>query len=199
MPRTRSTGFGSYHGDFTPLSEAAPHTDVLRAGCFRFGSPAERVNLATVVHSLLRFSKRTFRPRHSASLQPFPAAPSAERSLQAETNCHQRDSGSFHNPRGLLFTFPSRYWYAIGLGTCLGLGVGASQVPREIPIPGTLRSPDASRHVAWVRDCHPLRSDVPVTVLLRPGETYRCAENPHPHVPRGTGFRLPCAVFVRHY
>ena len=38
---------------------------------------------------------------------------------------------------GVLFSFPSRYYCAIGLKTCLVLEVGASQIPAAYPSNGT--------------------------------------------------------------
>ena len=38
---------------------------------------------------------------------------------------------------GVLFSFPSQYYCAIGLKTCLVLEVGASQIPAAYPSNGT--------------------------------------------------------------
>lgn len=59
-----------------------------------------------------------------------------------------------------LFSFPSRYYCAIGLKTYLVLEVDDSQVPARIPTHGTQetsRSPSGLR----LRDCHTLWSVVP--------------------------------------
>ncbi len=58
---------------------------------------------------------------------PFPAAPCFPQPV----------SGSFHPPSGVLFSFPSRYSCAIGLGTYLALGAGLPQLPERMPTPGT--------------------------------------------------------------
>jgi hypothetical protein len=47
---------------------------------------------------------------------------------------------SFHLPSGVLFSFHSRYYCAIGLGECLGFGVHAPGLPTEFPIRRTLCS-----------------------------------------------------------
>jgi hypothetical protein len=47
---------------------------------------------------------------------------------------------SFHLPSGVLFSFHSRYYYAIGFWECLGLGVHAPHLPAEFPIRRTLCS-----------------------------------------------------------
>ena len=53
------------------------------------------------------------------------------------STCPQPVSGSFHSPPGELFSFPSRYSFAIGLGTYLALGAGDPLLPERIPTPGT--------------------------------------------------------------
>jgi len=52
--------------------------------------------------------------------------------------CNRLVSGSFHPPSGVLFSFPSPYWCAIGLETYLVLEVGDSQLPAPKPGYGTL-------------------------------------------------------------
>ena len=47
-------------------------------------------------------------------------------SLRATSGHHYLVSGTFHPPIGVLFSFPSRYFYSIGLETYLELGVDAS-------------------------------------------------------------------------
>lgn len=39
---------------------------------------------------------------------------------------------------GILFSIPSRYYYAIGLDMYLELGVDASHIHRQYPMPATL-------------------------------------------------------------
>ena len=54
------------------------------------------------------------------------------------TVCSRPVSGSFHTPPGVLFNFPSRYLFTIGLGTYLALEVGDSQLPTAMSSRGTL-------------------------------------------------------------
>ena len=67
-----------------------------------------------------------------------------------------RFQGLFHSPRGVLFTFPSRYWFAIGLQGVFSLG-GWSRLIRA-----GFHVPRATRDAGWksislpVRGCHPL-------------------------------------------
>jgi hypothetical protein len=47
----------------------------------------------------------------------------------------------FHSPSGVLFTFPSRYWYAIGRQGYLALESGLPSFPRDFTCPVVLRIP----------------------------------------------------------
>src|SRR5437762_11453570 len=68
---------------------------------FRYGYPS-RVNLATYRNSQAHSSKGT-RSLHSG------------RSQNAPTACRHTVSGTISRPlTGVLFTFPSRYWFTIG-------------------------------------------------------------------------------------
>src|SRR6195952_4971890 len=44
----------------------------------------------------------------------------------------------FHSPPGVLFTFPSRYWFAIGGQECLALEGGPPGFPQGFSCPGVL-------------------------------------------------------------
>lgn len=58
-------------------------------------------------------------------------------SFHAVSGCHYLVSGSFHPPIGVLFSFPSRYFYAIGLEVYLELGVDASHIQAQYPMDPT--------------------------------------------------------------
>jgi hypothetical protein len=45
----------------------------------------------------------------------------------------------FHSPPGVLFTFPSRYWFTIGHQRYLALGSGLPRFPRGFTCPVVLR------------------------------------------------------------
>lgn len=62
--------------------------------------------------------------------------------LRAVPNHSRLVSGSFRLPCGILFIFLSRYYCAISLETCLGLGVDASRIPTQYPMRGTLERPN---------------------------------------------------------
>jgi hypothetical protein len=112
MPWIRSTGFGSHPSDSRRF-----HT-VLLIACehIAFASASFcQVNLATQMHSLARYSKRTTQTRRSVPFDVYEI------------------SGSFNSLLRVLFNFPSRYSYAIGLETYLRLEVSTSQLPAPYP------------------------------------------------------------------
>jgi hypothetical protein len=45
-------------------------------------------------------------------------------------------SGTFHSPSGVLFTFPSRYWFTIGQTLIFSLGEWSPQIPTGLHVPG---------------------------------------------------------------
>ncbi len=55
------------------------------------------------------------------------------------TLCRLTVSDLFHSPLGVLFTFPSRYWYAIGDQGYLALEGGPPSFPQGFPCPVVLR------------------------------------------------------------
>lgn len=77
---------------------------------FRYECVLDTLILATQIHSLVRYSKRTMQL------------------LKAASYYNHQVSGSFHSLLQVLFNFPSRYLYAIGLGLYLGLEVDGSQI-----------------------------------------------------------------------
>ncbi len=112
MPWVRSTGFGSHPSDSRRF-----HT-VLLIACehIAFASASScRVNLATQMHSLARYSKRTTQSRRTVPFYTYEV------------------SGSFDSLSRVLFNFPSRYSCAIGLETYLRLEVSTSQLPAPFP------------------------------------------------------------------
>ncbi len=58
---------------------------------------------------------------------------------EATTFCRLTVSDLFHSPLGVLFTFPSRYWYAIGDQEYLALEGGPPRFPQGFPCPVVLR------------------------------------------------------------
>ena len=61
------------------------------------------------------------------------------RQVGTTTFCRLTVSDLFHSPLGVLFTFPSRYWYAIGDQEYLALEGGPPRFPQGFPCPVVLR------------------------------------------------------------
>ena len=70
-------------------------------------------------------------------------------------------SDLFHRPSGLLFTFPSRYLFTIGLEKYLDLPVSSGGFPRAFRVPGYLRIETKKIFYFRIRDYHPLGSIFP--------------------------------------
>ena len=72
-------------------------------------------------------------PDHSSIGTPSPT------SRRAPTCCRPTVSDLFHSPPGVLFTFPSRYWYTIGGQGYLALEGGPPNFPQDFSCPVVLR------------------------------------------------------------
>ena len=48
----------------------------------------------------------------------------------------------FHSPSGVLFTFPSRYWFTIGHGRVCSLGGWSPQIPTGFLVPRRTQVPE---------------------------------------------------------
>ena len=70
-------------------------------------------------------------------------------------------SDLFHRPSGLLFTFPSRYLFTIGLLEYLDLPVSSGGFPRAIRVPGYLRTETKKILNFRLRGYHPLGPSFP--------------------------------------
>ena len=67
----------------------------------------------------------------------------------------------FHSPRGVLFTFPSRYWFAIGHRRVFSLGGWSPLLPAGFHLPGGTRVRPSRGMGVRVRGSHPLRPAFP--------------------------------------
>jgi hypothetical protein len=131
----RSPGFGSAPSNLIALFRLA----------FAAAPPVAWLNLATESNSLA----------HSSIGTPSPVQD--ELRLLVGT----RFQGLFHSPPGVLFTFPSRYWFTIGHHGYLALDRGRPGFPRDFSCPVVLTD-IGGRHLSFhIRDCHPLRWPVP--------------------------------------
>ena len=63
----------------------------------------------------------------------------------------------FHSPPGVLFTFPSRYWFTIGHGRVCSLGGWSPQIPTGFLVPRRPQVPKPLVPAMYrVRGSHPL-------------------------------------------
>jgi hypothetical protein len=113
-----SPGFGSTPSNF-------PEGFALFRLAFATAPPVSWLNLATESNS----------PAHSSIGTPSPP-PERELRLLVGT----RFQGLFHSPPGVLFTFPSRYWFTIGHHGYLALEGGPPGFPRDSSCPVVLKN-----------------------------------------------------------
>ena len=67
----------------------------------------------------------------------------------------------FHSPLGVLFTFPSRYWFAIGHRRVFSLGGWSPRLRTGFHVPGPTRDAEPRSDRFRVRGSHPLRPALP--------------------------------------
>ena len=81
---------------------------------------------------------------------------------RALTACRLLVSGTFHSPSGVLFTFPSRYWFTIGRQRVFSLTRWSSQIPTGFHVSRSNRVTCPGRTIAFhVQDSHLLWSAFP--------------------------------------
>ena len=106
---------------------------------FRSGSGPQVLNLAVDGNSPAHYAKGTW--SH----------------LRAPTPCKQTVSGSLDYPFGVLFTFPSRYLFAIGFQLVFSLIPWSGRIPTELHILRGTRDLNPCRPIAFrLRGSHPL-------------------------------------------
>ena len=172
--RLRSSGFGSQTSDSRPF-QSAP---LIACGLVAFASDSPLTGLSSPLdmHSLARYPQRT------------------QQRLSAAVFYDYWVSGSFNSLSRVLFNFPSRYLYAIGLSTCLRLGVDASRLPAPYPRSGTLDAVSSfSRLLTGLSPCVALHSR---SVQLRERRLKDSPITPHlSHVSvRDSVCLVPCSV-----
>src|ERR671914_1027992 len=126
LPMGRSLGFGSRARD-----------SVARFGLAFAAASLERLTLPRTANS----------PAHSSKGTPSLA-------LVAQHELRQlvgpRFQVLFHSPSGVLFTFPSRYWFTIGRQGVLSLTGWSPQIPTGFPVPGRTQERVKGVQVAFV-------------------------------------------------
>ena len=127
----RSPGFGSTAHNFRPLQTRS-----------RFGSGALRLNLAAHSNSPARSTKST-------------------RSLSLPLLVNIGFQVLFHSPPGVLFTFPSRYWFTIGHSLVFSLAGWSRLIQTGFLVSRPTQVSSLSSLSFRVRGSHPLSLTFP--------------------------------------
>ena len=154
LPKDRSPGFASTACDSNAIFKTR----------FRCGSLKSLTSPPTVTRWLILQKAR----RHSAWLLRLLVG--------------ARFQVLFHSPPGVLFTFPSRYWFAIGHRRVFSLGGWSPQVPAGFHVPGGTRVPATWGDGFRVRGSHPLRPAFPCR-SPNPRNTVSRSRNPRGQAP----------------
>ena len=104
----------------------------------------------------------------------------------------------FHSPLGVLFTFPSRYWFAIGHRRVFSLGGWSPRLRTGFHVPGPTRDAQQWGDGFRVRGSHPLRPALPcrsATRLLCNHSTEGSSVTCVPQPPGGNACRLHAPGF----
>ncbi len=115
----------------------------------------------------------------------------------APAGCGRLVSGSFQTSSEALFSFHSRYYCAIGLGSYLRLEACASQIHARFPTHATQESWHCGACFR-LRDFHPLWSMYSSSIQLTGSCRPRSCNSTSPTT-LAAGFGLPCSVFDRLY
>ena len=124
LPTDSSPGFASAARDSSRPVKA------------RFRSGSLSVNLAPRLASKLNLAASRNSLAHSTK-----GTPSRPRKGTLRLLVGTRFQVLFHSPPGVLFTFPSRYWCAIGHRVVLRLGWWSTQVRTGFHVPGPTQGP----------------------------------------------------------
>ena len=84
----------------------------------------------------------------------------------------------FHSPPGVLFTFPSRYWFAIGHRVVFSLSGWSPMIPAGFHVPRRTQVPPRSMSSLRIRASHPLRIPFPWDSPDSSCHLYRRSYNP---------------------
>ena len=150
---------------FNPSGFGPPRGLTPASACPWIAHPASRLRPATIVAIL----KTRFR---CGSLKSLTSPPTVTRWLILQkARRHSawllrllvgaRFQVLFHSPLGVLFTFPSRYWFAIGHRRVFSLGGWSSLLRTGFHVPGATRDEVRRSRGIRVRGSHPLRPAFP--------------------------------------
>ena len=119
----------------------------------------------------------------------------------SSTICRHTVSGLFHRPLGLLFTFPSRYLFTIGLLEYLALPVSTGRFTQAIHVLSYSRTMTIETFYFRIRDCYRLGFSLPEDSTNKTFcnstrvNTTSSSYNPPYTSTRGLG----CFLFARRY
>ena len=99
-----------------------------------------RYAFSDCVNNHLKLATTNNSPDHSSTGTLLPIL-SLARKHRARTACMHTVSGTFHSPSGVLFTFPSRYWFTIGQTLIFSLGEWSPQLPTGFHVPDGTQEP----------------------------------------------------------
>ena len=139
----RSPGFGSTAHNFRPLQTRS-----------RFGSGALRLNLAAHSNSPARSTKSTW-------------------SLALPLLVNIGFQVLFHSPPGVLFTFPSRYWFTIGHSLVFSLAGWSRLIQTGFLVSRPTQVSSLSSLSFRVRGSHPLSLTFPCDSSMILCQIYR--------------------------
>ena len=142
-----------------------PQSLTSASACPWIDHPASRLRLATDRHlkgSLsLRLGSRLNLAAYRNSLAHSTKGTRSPSSERLPLLGGARFQVLFHSPLGVLFTFPSRYWFAIGHRRVLSLGGWSPQIHTGFHVSGITRDPSLGPAVLRVRGSHPVSPGFP--------------------------------------
>ena len=99
----------------------------------------------------------------------------------------------FHSPPGVLFTFPSRYWFTIGHDLVFSLAGWSRLIPTGFLVSRRTQVPSHARLAFRIRDFHPLRLSFPAHSPMLHASLCRWSFYPDPQIGLGS------FLFARRY
>ena len=131
-----------------PVSGLQHATSALLRLAFATAPVLQHLNLATYRNSLARSTKSTW-------------------SLALPLLVSIRFQVLFHSPPGVLFTFPSRYWFTIGHYLVFSLAQWSARLPTKFHVLRRTLDPTSCILDFRLRNCHPLWSAIQTVRLIK--------------------------------
>ena len=153
-------GFGPPRG--LTLASACPWIDHSASG-LEHATMVARLGLAFATASPdgLTSPRTANSPAHSSKGTPSPAPGCPGSELRQLVG--SRFQVLFHSPPGVLFTFPSRYWFTIGRQGVLSLRGWAPQIHTGFHVPRATRDTHSQTDGLCLQGCYLLRRPFPRT------------------------------------